>query len=508
MTKGGITMHTKKSNHENILATNLKLLSIMRLLCFVFFLFGVQSLAYYFSAQKTTLRLITLSLCFLSSFLAITPTFIYKKVKNPMFFIGVSLFTLQACIFILYVFLGATILLFWILPICIIGLYLNKRWLKQIINFTIIIFSISSILNAIVTSGQINIPLIIANLITYGIELIAIFSILNIIFDRTIKMYTDSIEQNEKLANISEQTYTNSQGICKAIGELCNNIEESNIGIRDLSISSTEVMNNSEHVAHTALEAKKNVEQIFKHIRKTTESSSEVENLTTKVVEITQVNMNNIELLGNKTKEISTATEASKQAFNKLYESTTEISNALNIIDSVASQTNLLSLNASIEAARAGEAGRGFSVVATEIKKLAEQTLESARYINDIVSTINVNTESSLKTMDATSKIVNENASLLTSTQEDFYTMAELQKQTIDKIHYSDKLIKELASEINTVQTIIDGNLTDCRDINESIQNTTATIEELHATFLQITTFADTVNTNATVLLETQRQVS
>ena len=501
-------MDTQNSNHGNILTTNLKVLSIMRLLCFVFLLFAIQSLAYYLSAQKTTLRLITLSLCFLSSFLIITPTFIYRKIKKPTSFVGISILTLQACIFILYVFLGSTMLLFWILPICIIGLYLNKRWLKQMISFTIIVFSISSILNAIITSGQINIPLIIANLITYGIELIAIFSILNIIFDRTTKMYTDSLEQNEKLATISEQTYTNSQGICTAIGELCSNIEESNIGIRDLSVSSTEVMNNSEHVAHTALEAKKNVEQMFERIRKTTESSSDVENLTTKVGEITQINMNNIELLENKTKEISTVTEAAKQAFLKLYESTTEISNALNIIDSVASQTNLLSLNASIEAARAGEAGKGFSVVATEIKKLAEQTLESARYINDIVSTININTESSLKTMDATSKIVNENASLLTATQEDFYTMAELQKQTIDKIHYSDRLIKELASEINTVQTIIDGNLTDCRDINESIQNTTATIEELHATFQQITTFADTVNTNAHILLNSQRQLS
>ena len=95
-------------------------------------------------------------------------------------------------------------------------------------------------------------------------------------------------------------------------------------------------------------------------------------------------------------------------------ESAMKIKEATTLIASIAEETNLLSLNASIEAARAGEAGRGFAVVASQIQKLAEQSNDSARQIDDIIYVLLEDSEKAVKTMDEVKTIMekqNENVS-------------------------------------------------------------------------------------------------
>lgn len=83
-------------------------------------------------------------------------------------------------------------------------------------------------------------------------------------------------------------------------------------------------------------------------------------------------------------------THAVKDIMSEVTQETEKINDMVNVIKSVADQTNLLALNASIEAARAGEQGRGFSVVAEEIKKLAESTRQQVGYIQEVVNGLNV----------------------------------------------------------------------------------------------------------------------
>lgn len=83
----------------------------------------------------------------------------------------------------------------------------------------------------------------------------------------------------------------------------------------------------------------------------------------------------------------------------KTNESVVQIKEATEIIASIASQTNLLSLNASIEAARAGESGKGFAVVATEIQQLASKSNESSQNISDILQQLTENSDRAVETM-------------------------------------------------------------------------------------------------------------
>ncbi len=89
-------------------------------------------------------------------------------------------------------------------------------------------------------------------------------------------------------------------------------------------------------------------------------------------------------------------------------ESAMKIKEATTLISSIADETNLLSLNASIEAARAGEAGRGFAVVASQIQKLAEQSNDSARQIDEIIYTLLDDSEKAVKTMEEVKSIMEQ----------------------------------------------------------------------------------------------------
>ncbi len=125
--------------------------------------------------------------------------------------------------------------------------------------------------------------------------------------------------------------------------------------------------------------------------------------------------------------ELSNINDQTKKSVNVIYDQTNEtnssaekISQATALISSIASQTNLLSLNASIEAARAGEAGRGFAVVAEEIGQLAEQSSDSAKQIESIIGTLVESSKRAVSTMDDVKEIMEKQNEYIEKTREIF----------------------------------------------------------------------------------------
>ncbi|MGO3345738.1 MAG: methyl-accepting chemotaxis protein [Marinomonas sp.] len=108
-----------------------------------------------------------------------------------------------------------------------------------------------------------------------------------------------------------------------------------------------------------------------------------------------------IRLVLDNLKDTVNVVNTTSNQLNKLGQLSTDIDNVIGMINDLASQTNLLALNAAIEAARAGEAGRGFSVVADEVRSLAEKTVDATSKITDIVNIIQSSTSSAISTMES-----------------------------------------------------------------------------------------------------------
>ncbi|MCL1046646.1 HAMP domain-containing methyl-accepting chemotaxis protein [Shewanella sp. 1_MG-2023] len=181
----------------------------------------------------------------------------------------------------------------------------------------------------------------------------------------------------------------------------------------------------------------------------------------------------------NISQELNAEIEVASDSINELAKDTESVNSILNVITSIAEQTNLLALNAAIEAARAGEQGRGFAVVADEVRALASKTADATKEIREVLSRLKVAAESSVSTMDVAigkasdnEKHARETGDVLKSIQEQIVSIntmnthiaAATEQQSAVAAQVSHNVVEMNASFVQTLDI-----LAEVQDVSEGL---------------------------------------
>lgn len=201
-----------------------------------------------------------------------------------------------------------------------------------------------------------------------------------------------------------------------------------------------------------------------KSVQQVSSAISEIVEMFKKSTELNDKGLLSVKKLADSTSNTIESENRVSGIINEVEKSSQEIGIIIQTINQIAEQTNLLALNASIEAARAGEAGRGFSVVADEIRKLAEETAQSTGKIKSIVDQIQHESKSAVLGMQDASNALKEQVSCVEDTEVIFKEISQT--------------IEGLEGKVNEIQ-LLNGEMVKNKDeIMETMQNISATAEE------------------------------
>ena len=298
---------------------------------------------------------------------------------------------------------------------------------------------------------------------------IAVSSYVSRVINRSLReaIYTaDEIAKNNLDVKIELKSHDEFGNLAVSLRNMRNDLSDSIAMIRNMANTLNEQLNDTKISANNIMNSSRETEQqaitvaaaANEMVATTQEIAANCERAASLADQSSNVTQDSVTLIRNTISDIRNQSEYTKNDALKvqtLAEQTQKIGSIVGTIDEIAAQTNLLALNAAIEAARAGEAGRGFAVVADEVRALASRTSKSTQEISSMVHQVQQDASEATDSMNASVKNINDVADRAASIEETLNSILNFVGQVNDQI----RMIATAAEEQTTATSEISANM-------------------------------------------------
>ncbi|AZR73612.1 hypothetical protein BBF96_09555 [Anoxybacter fermentans] len=292
----------------------------------------------------------------------------------------------------------------------------------------------------------------------------------------------------DRWIGVIEKVTQVSKSLLESSAQLAETSEDSSAASEEIAASIEEVSNRANDQTNYLNQAIEAVNQLVKNLNNTSSLGNAAFRLASTTLETAAQGEKSITNVVTQMNNINSVIGQISEVVNTLVQKSTQIDEIVNLIDSIANQTQLLALNAAIEAARAGEAGRGFSVVADEIKQLAEESMKSANQIKNLIEEIQEESRRASLAMDRGKKevesgvkVVDEAGKLFSQITTVSQSNLKGSEQANEALQEAVKIADQIIDRVHEVAGIAEETAASAEEVSASTEEQTATMEQVSA---------------------------
>ena len=263
------------------------------------------------------------------------------------------------------------------------------------------------------------------------------------------------VSMRDRLRDVISKVSSSAQMVAASSEELTASSDESSQSSAQIIKVITDVAMGADKQVLSVETALGTVERIVKEIDNMSKSSAEMAGKASEMAEKAGVGNQIVNKAIGQMDSLGKSVDTSSVLIGQLGERSKEIGEIVNTISGIAGQTNLLALNAAIEAARAGEHGRGFAVVADEVRKLAEQSQVSAKHISELIGKIQNDTQSVVQSMNVGTTEVKAGAEAVNNAGTIFRDIYKMIGEVNREIIATQKAVEEMIKASNEADVAV-----------------------------------------------------
>lgn len=297
---------------------------------------------------------------------------------------------------------------------------------------------------------------------------------------------------------VLNNVYSASNEVSINAQQLSTGAQQSNLATRHIAEIIEEVAAGAERQVHDVHTTSTVIAQISESISQVVENTEDVKKNISDSLEKANLGSQSITKANDQMQSIYEHVEELSSVVKGLGQRSNDIGNIIEMISAIAAQTNLLALNAAIEAARAGEQGKGFAVVADEVRKLAEQSAESTLQISQLISQIQEETNHVVHTMSIVTEEVKEGIDVVNNSGQTFRDIHKAVDRVTEQMNEVAAAIQQVSSgsmqvadSMNEITSIANESAMSTQSVLASTEEQSASIEEISTSIGRLSNMAN-----------------